>query len=129
MRSGDAAKMSVETIEGTWPLVKAGGEIDLSNIDDLRSACDAAIARSPKAFVIDFTDIDYIDSAGVAVVISAYRRVSKAGGVLAIVRPRSPAVRRVLDLIGLHSLPSMVVADDVESAEEWLSDKGTKPGV
>lgn len=122
--------MSVETIEdGAWPLVKAGGEIDLSNIDELRSACDAAIARSPKAFVIDLTDISYIDSAGVAVVISAYRRVSKAGGVLAIVRPTSTAVRRVLDLIGLQSLPSVVVADDVESAREGLSDVDAEPGV
>ena len=101
--------MSVETIEGKWPAVKAGGEIDLSNIDELRSAIDAAIAQSPQGFVIDLSDIAYIDSAGVAVVISAYRRVSKAGGMLAVVKPSSEGVRRVLDLIGLHMLPDIVV--------------------
>jgi len=121
--------MSVETIEGAWPVVKADGEIDLSNIDELRSALDAAIARSPKAVVIDFTDIVYIDSAGVAVVISAYRRVSKVGGALGIVKPSSPAVRRVLDLIGMQSLPSVVVADDMETVREGMSEREVKPDV
>ncbi len=121
--------MSVETIEGAWPVVKAAGEIDLSNIDELRSAFDAAISRSPKAFIVDFTDISYIDSAGVAVVISAYRRISKVGGVLGIVRPTSPAVRRVLELIGLQSLPSVVVTDNVEAALESLSEHDVEPSV
>ncbi len=115
--------MSVETmeiIEGVWPVVKADGEIDLSNIDEFRSVLDATIARSPKAFIIDLTDISYIDSAGVAVVISAYRKMNKAGGVLAIVKPISPAVRRVLDLLGLQSLSRIVVKDDLESARDEL---------
>lgn len=121
--------MSVETIEGAWPQVKAGGEIDLSNIDELRSAIDAAIKHSPKAFVIDLSDIVYIDSAGVAVVISAYRRVNKVGGVLGIVRPVSEGVRRVLDLIGLHMLPDIVVADDAATVQQELSTRSPKPSM
>jgi len=121
--------MSVETIEGTWPTVKADGEIDLSNIDELRSAIDAAIGRSPKAFIIDLRDIAYIDSAGVAVVISAYRRVSKAGGVLAVIKPVSEGVRRVLDLIGLRILPGIVVTDDLAAAEEALSAQAPKSSI
>lgn len=122
-------KMSVETIEGAWPVVKADGEIDLSNTDELRSALDSAIGRSPKGFVIDLQDIVYIDSAGVAVMISAYRRISKAGGVLAVVRPASPAVRRVLDLIGLHMLPGIIVADDAQAAQEELSARAANPSI
>ena len=121
--------MGVETLDGAWPVVKAGGEIDLSNIDELRSAFDAAIARSPKAFIIDLRDITYIDSAGLAVVISAYRRVSKAGGVLGVVRPDSQAVRRVLDLIGLHMLPGILVADDREAAQKELSARAPNPSI
>ena len=121
--------MSVETIEGTWPTVKAGGEIDLSNIDELRSAIDAAIGRSPKAFVIDLSDIAYIDSAGVAVVISAYRRVSKAGGMLAVIKPVSEGVRRVLDLIGLRMLPGIIVTDNPAAAQEGLSDHAGKASI
>ena len=121
--------MSVETIEGAWPVVKADGEIDLSNTDELRSALDSAIGRSPKGFVIDLQDIVYIDSAGVAVMISAYRRISKAGGVLAVVRPASPAVRRVLDLIGLHMLPGIIVADDAQAAQEELSARAANPSI
>ena len=121
--------VSVETIEGVWPTVKAGGEIDLSNTDELRSALDGVMGRSAKGFVIDLVDITYIDSAGVAVVVSAYRRLSKAGGVLAVVRPASSAVRRVLDLIGLQTLPGIVVAEDSQAAQEELSARAPKPGI
>lgn len=113
--------MSIETIEGAWPLIKTSGEIDLSNIDVLRSAIDAAIQKSPKAIIIDLQDITYIDSAGVAVIIAAYRRMNKAGGILAVVKPSSAGVRRVLDLIGLHLLPDIVIADDTVSVEKGLS--------
>jgi anti-sigma B factor antagonist len=121
--------MSIDTIEGAWQAVKATGEVDLSNIDQLRSALDSAIGRSPKGLIIDLRDTVYIDSAGVAVVVSAYRRINKAGGVLALVRPASPAVRRVLDLIGLHMLPGMVVADDMEAAQAQLSARAPNPSI
>jgi len=121
--------MSVDTIQGQWPTLKVAGEIDLANVDDLRSAIDNAIGESPTGFIIDLRDIVYIDSAGVAVIISAYRRVSKAGGILAVVRPVSDGVRRVLDLIGLHMLPSIIVAEDVAAAGEALSERTPKSSI
>lgn len=121
--------MSVESKEGAWPLVQASGEIDLSNIDELRTAIDDAIERSPTAFIIDLQNITYIDSAGVAVVISAYRRVNKAGGVLGVVKPSAEGVRRVLDLIGLHLLPDIVIVDDKATAEKGLSAHAAKAKV
>lgn len=121
--------MSVDTIQGQWPTLKVTGEIDLANVDDLRTAIDHAIGESPTGFIIDLKDIVYIDSAGVAVIISAYRRMSKAGGILAVVKPVSDGVRRVLDLIGLRMLPSIIVTDDVAGAEEALSERGSKPSI
>lgn len=121
--------MSVETIDGAWPIVKAAGEIDLSNIDEVRSAIDSAIERSPQGFVIDLSDVVYVDSAGVAVVISAYRRTVKVGGMLAVVRPVSSGVRRVLDLIGLRMLPGILVTDDLASAEEAMSTRTPKSSI
>lgn len=115
--------MSVDTIQGQWPTLKVGGEIDLSNIDDLRTAIDNALSRSPMGFIVDLTDVSYIDSAGVAVIISAYRKVGKAGGTLAVVKPVHEGVRRVLELIGLHMLPSIAVTEDLCSAEEALASR------
>lgn len=121
--------MSVDTIQGQWPTLKVGGEIDLSNIDDLRTAIDNALSRSPMGFIVDLTGISYIDSAGVAVIIGAYRRVSKAGGILAVVKPLHEGVRRVLDLIGLHMLPNIVVTDDRSEAEEALTTRAPKSSI
>lgn len=121
--------MSVDTIQGQWPTLKVTGEIDLSNIDDLRTAIDNALSRSPTGFIVDLTNISYIDSAGVAVIIGAYRRVSRTGGILAVVRPAHEGVRRVLDLIGLHMLPNIIVADDLAAAEEALTTRTPNPSI
>ena len=121
--------MSVDTILGQWPTLKVGGEIDLSNIDDLRAAVDNAISRSPTGFIVDLTSVSYIDSAGVAVTIGAYRRVSKTGGTLAVVKPIHEGVRRVLDLIGLHIPPNTAVTEDLAAAEEALANKAARTSI
>ncbi len=121
--------MSVDTIQGQWPTLKVGGEIDLSNIDDLREAIDNAISRSPTGFIVDLSDISYIDSAGVAVIIGAYRRISKAGGILSIVMPRHHGVRRVLDLIGLRMLPNIALTEDLNAAEDALLNHPPRQGI
>lgn len=113
--------MNVEVTLGECRTVRVGGELDLSNVGDLRTAIDDAIDQSPQGFIIDLTDVTYMDSAGVAIVISAYRRLSKAGGRLAVVTPKSKNVRRILDLIGLEMLPGVIVRQDAASAEDTLA--------
>jgi|GEM_PF-1106325 len=113
--------MNVETIRDAWVIVKATGEIDLSNVSELRDAVDSALESSPEGFIIDLTDLTYIDSAGVAVVISAYRHASKLGGRLAVVKPSAPNVQRILDLIGLDMLPNIIVTRDTNTAKMALS--------
>lgn len=82
-------------------------------------ALEAAAKDSPSGFVVDLTQAIYIDSAGIAALVTAYRRVSKTGGGLALVVPEGN-VRRLLSLIRLEVLPGLFICDDPGSAERAL---------
>src|SRR4051794_31017515 len=49
--------------DGTTATVAAGGEIDLSTVDELRSAVNTA-AEGAERLLLDLTDVEFIDSAG-----------------------------------------------------------------
>ncbi|XVV15711.1 STAS domain-containing protein [Actinoplanes sp. CA-131856] len=55
-------------------VLTATGEIDMSNAADFSAALDAALALGAPV-VVDLTKVDYIDSAGLAVVFPHLERV------------------------------------------------------
>ncbi|MFF5076220.1 STAS domain-containing protein [Actinoplanes sp. NPDC000266] len=57
-------------------VLTAAGEIDMSNAAEFAAALDAALAQAAGGtVVVDLTKIDYIDSAGLAVVFPHVERV------------------------------------------------------
>jgi anti-anti-sigma factor len=80
--------------------------IALSGSLDLESALgvDAELRRlegeGAEKIVLDLSDLDFIDSTGIAMLLSAARR-SEDGGRLEMRRPRSPDVNRLLELTGI----------------------------
>ncbi|MET0237782.1 MAG: STAS domain-containing protein [Kibdelosporangium sp.] len=56
--------------EGTVVL-KAGGEIDMTNCEDFA----AAIEDVPDRLVVDLTDVEYMDSAGLSVLFTYADRI------------------------------------------------------
>ncbi|MEV1092000.1 STAS domain-containing protein [Streptomyces microflavus] len=65
--------------DGT-PLLKAVGEIDMSNTDALAAALDATAGP----LVIDLTEVDYLDSAGLSVLFAHADRLELIAGPLLI---------------------------------------------
>ena len=80
---------------GAW-LVVARGEIDLANRDAFQAAVDRALAASPDRVAFDLGDVRFMDSSGLAVLVSA------ANAPPAIeIRAVSQIVRRVIEASGL----------------------------
>lgn len=46
--------------------IKVTGEIDISNADSLRNAIDLALEQPTEAVELDFAQVSYIDSTGIA---------------------------------------------------------------
>ena len=62
-------------------LISLSGEIDHHCAKDYISAINAKLeVYTPKRCVLDFTDVSFMDSSGIAVVINALRYMDKLGG-------------------------------------------------
>jgi anti-sigma B factor antagonist len=75
------------------------GEIDLATVEELEGELEAAAAESAH-LVLDLRAVDFIDSAGIRLVLETHRALQAAGGELAVVRGPG-AVQRVFELVGL----------------------------
>ena len=60
-------------------------------------------AYNPILCVLDFQDVSFIDSSGVAVVINALRRMTGAGGRL-VISGLGSQPKRVMEAAGVHKL-------------------------
>lgn len=107
--------MQINLLDGNQTTIRVSGNIELPEVDDLRMVINDVAERSPAGFVIDMSDVQYIDSAGISALIFAYRKVCTSGGQLALV-VKNRNVRRVLDLTRLETLPGMHICEDADSA-------------
>ena len=80
------------------------GDLDAHTAPMLQKAVDRIIAAAPdRTLIIDLTDVPFIDSSGLSVIVGAHTRLADAGaGVrLVVVAPR---VAKVLSLTGLDGI-------------------------
>ena len=78
------------------PVVRVAGDLDMSNAGELEATVASVAGASPERLIFDLSDLRFMDSAGIAVLLGA---VSKVRAV--VLRDPSPAVRRVVELTGL----------------------------
>ena len=88
---------------GDVPGVTVRGELDLESGPRLEHALDAAIRASVGAFVLDLSDLDFLDSSGLRVVLRARAMLARDERALAIVCPPGPA-RMLLEVAGVADL-------------------------
>ncbi len=83
------------------PVVAVHGELDLDGAPDLRGALMEAIDEHPgRTVIVDLEGVDFIDSAGLGVLLGGQQRARGANGDLVLVAT-GRNVLRVLELTGL----------------------------
>ena len=87
-------------------IVSAVGEVDVSTAPELRQRLQELPEGSQV--VVDLTDVTFLDSTGLGVLVAALKRVreSDAGGDLRLVVTR-PQVTKVLEVTGLSTVFSV----------------------
>lgn len=84
--------------------VYLSGELDHHGAGKLRDQVDLAIERAkPKRLILDFSDINFMDSSGIGFVMGRYRLMQQMGGHLQLAG-LSPRMERVMKLAGLDRL-------------------------
>ncbi len=95
-------QLSVTTSAATdHTIVVVSGEVDAATSDPLRSAIFDVIEGGQPTVAIDMSEVSFIDSSGLRVLIGAYKAAESAGGKLRVGNP-SEAVVRLLEITGQY---------------------------
>lgn len=78
------------------------GELDLANAETLASELERAESAGDRPVTIDMSELEFIDSTGIATLVAAYHRLDGSAR-LHLVPSRAAAVRRVMSLTGLDA--------------------------
>ncbi len=92
--------------QGDSPELLVSGRMDGYWSRHLEEAIDELMREGIHRVRVNLSKTAYISSAGIRVLVHAFRQFSSVGGALLVVEP-SPAVRKVLDLAGLGDMLCM----------------------
>lgn len=88
------------SITVTNNVVAVAGEVDVSNADQLRAALDERLGADALEISVDLSEVPYIDSTGIGVLVGAAHRCAEKGVGFEVVEPQRN-VARVLGLLGV----------------------------
>ncbi len=115
MADGDGLRkdpvLAVEAVGGAC-VVKLGGELDLYNAPQVRDALREACSDSPQRVVVDLSEVEFIDSTALGVLIEARTRIDNRRAFL-LAAPGFET-RRALEISGLDR--HFTVHDSVSDA-------------
>src|SRR5437764_649746 len=85
---------------GSLPLLRVRGEIDILTAPHLKEAIVAALTGDVPSLIIDLSEISFLDSTGLQVLVSAKRRTAERGGDVYLLGVKDP-VMRIFELLRL----------------------------
>ena len=89
--------------EGAFTVVAPAGEIDAATVNQLRTHLLALIETGKTQLVLDLTNVSFIDSTGLGVLVAAHKRARAAGGYIRIAMAK-PIVLQLFKLTALDML-------------------------
>ena len=88
---------------GGAPCLALAGELDIAEVERLEHAVDEAVAGSVGAFAIDLSELEFLDSSGIRVLLRARALLARQERSFLLVCPFGP-VRRAIELTGVSDL-------------------------
>ena len=100
-------------------ILKITEEIDHHTTQDIRRKADNEITRyMPRKVVFDFSDVSFMDSAGIGLLMGRYKLVSMLGGQVEVSNI-TPSVRRIFEMSGIQKvIPCAQKRTDPKFAKE-----------
>lgn len=90
-------------------LVEAQGEVDLTTAPQLREPLMEVVnAADPAGVIVDLREVDFIDSAGLALLVEARKRLAPEGRALHVLLTPGRQPERVLKLGRFDTIMSLV---------------------
>jgi anti-anti-sigma factor len=80
-------------------VARVTGELDIAGASGTGERIAAAVPTSARGLVVDFTDLEFIDSSGIAMLFGLVRRLGSRRQELRVVAPAGEPVARVLEIV------------------------------
>jgi anti-sigma B factor antagonist len=96
-------------------VVRAGGQLNVSNRHELKDLLLGALAAGDRKFVLDFTTTGYIDSSGMGALVSLAKRVREDGGDLRLAGLNDD-LRHLFELTKLDTLFTIAATPQLAAA-------------
>lgn len=99
-------------------LVKINGELDHHAANSLREAIDSKIRCTNAIHVIfDFSNVSFMDSSGIGVIMGRYKAVKTLGGSV-IIFGQNIQIKRIVEMSGIDTI--VKIADTFDDALELI---------
>ncbi len=90
-----------QVVENGILILRLRGELDLTTAPDIKKAVERAfLGTQLKHVVVNMSNVSFVDSSGIGVILGRYKELNQGGGQLVLVNPQ-PHVETVLELSGL----------------------------
>jgi anti-sigma B factor antagonist len=110
--AGEELDITVRQVDGT-AVVAVAGEIDVYTSPHLQEQLVQVLRDGKSSIVLDLSEVTFLDSTGLGVLITGLKRCRSADGDLVLVTAQ-PNVLKVLEITGLNDV--FKVHDSVEDA-------------
>jgi anti-anti-sigma factor len=97
----EVLRVEPRTVEGTVVLA-VSGEVDIANRRVMHAALEDALDGAQRAVVVDLSDVRFMDSTGLALMLNAARRLTRRQLGFAVACPPDGPVRRAFGVAGLE---------------------------
>jgi anti-sigma B factor antagonist len=105
-------QLCTENWVGRVAVVAASGELDMLTAPQLRDAIQKALSKNPAGLIVDLTQVDFLGSAGMQVLMEVHNQTSGTETRFAVVAD-GPATSRPLKITGISDLIDLFASLDV----------------
>jgi anti-anti-sigma factor len=95
-------ELTDEQVDASTRVIAVRGEIHVSTAPEFSTRLNEAISAGMASVVIDLSEVGFIDSTGLSVLLNGLRRVTRANGSLALV-VNNPTVLRLFEITKLDT--------------------------
>ena len=93
-------ELNTESNDGKNVVISVKGEIDIYSAPDFKECLYQSINDVQQNIILDFSDLSYIDSMGLGILVGALKRVKEKDRNITIKNPKS-TVRKLFRITGL----------------------------
>ncbi|MDE0267473.1 MAG: STAS domain-containing protein [Acidimicrobiaceae bacterium] len=94
-----------------WTVLKVSGDLDVESSPEVRQAVIAEVASGARWIILDLSNVQFVDSLGIGVVVGALKRIRQRGGDMRLIRPES-RIWRIFEICAINKI--MLYSDNID---------------